>query len=107
MNKILSAIKENPIFVIVCMFVVMFLSQCSDKRSIDRLSKEVESLKDSTNKSLTIINNTLDSTTTIEQVRSENEQLLYLFLLFEESLDKNTISLPEIKLKLEELQKND
>lgn len=101
MDKIKKFLTDNSIVVIVTLFILLVLSNCSSNRSNDKLKDELKEVRVELDSVQTILNNS----TTIEQVKIENAKLLYNFLIFEDDLDKKKISMSEIKLKVEELNK--
>lgn len=105
MEKIKTFLESNYIAVIVFLTLMLVVSNCSSNKSVDKLRKEIDNMEKEYRLELDSIHTTLKNTTTIEQVQAENEQLLYQFLVFEDDLDKGKISMSEIKLKLEELNK--
>lgn len=96
----IQKIKDNFQFIVLGFLVIIFFRQCGVNRDIDRIEKEAKAKNES-------ILNKLDSINTLTrgEMREEMIQVMFQFLIYEDDLDNNKISLSEIKNKMEKGEK--
>lgn len=96
----IQKIKDNFQFIVLGFLVIIFFRQCGVNKDIDRIEKEAKAKNES-------ILNKLDSINTLTrgEMREEMIQVMFQFLIYEDDLDNNKISLSEIKNKMEKGEK--
>lgn len=105
MNKLKKTLEENYLVMVIFLTLLFFVSTCSNRSAIKDIRKshatELQSLSDS----LADLSRKIKEIPTREEFQLDNEILMYEFLQFEDDIDRGKISLSELKLKLDEMRK--
>lgn len=105
MNKIKIFLENNYLFIIIFISLLFAMNMCSNRSTIEKITKnsniELQAVKDS----LAILSNRINNIPSRQQFKIDNQVLMYEFLQFEDDLDKGKISLSELKLRLEDMRK--
>ncbi len=91
--KTIEKIKANYWIILLFLTVIIFFKQCSMRKDMDRIEKNVKTITEKTD--------SIQSTTvTRDQVKYEMNQTMFNFLIYEDDFDKGRSSLPDIRNKI-------
>lgn len=89
--KALEKIKQNSSYILMVLGIIILFRQCGVNRDIDRIEKSLKS-----------VNNNMDSLDipTREEIKTEINEAMFNFLIYEDDFDKGRASLSDIKSKI-------
>lgn len=100
MDKIKEFLDKNYKILLLVFVILFVIDACSTNKELNQIKKTYKSSNDSLKAELIILQEKQNSLATKEEIKDMNEELMYLFLLYEEDLDKGKISLSTIKERI-------
>lgn len=101
MKNILSFLKEHTWKITTVVFILLFLSKGCTSNKISTLEKKyLENTKNLETK-IDSLQLRVSKMATAKDVRDEMEKTMFDFLIYEDDLDKNKVSLSDIKNKIQ------
>lgn len=106
MEKFKIFFQDKIYIIIIVMFGLLFMNNCSHNSNIKSLKKEFTQEIDSLTQELNDINARQSHFITTDEMEKIQNETMFRFLMYEEDIDKGRTSFSKIRIELKKLENN-